>query len=463
MRIPSKTIILSALATLVFVGAGCSLLGGGSTIALKPITLQYWRIQDSSEALADTVTAYQKLHPNVTIKVQTLREEDYEQKLLEAIAEDRGPDLFSIQNLSLREWSTKVLPMPKETVIPTPTAKGDKIVVVAQKKPTVSLLTLRNNYVEGVANEIVMPYADKDGAQPTDRIFGLPFSADTLALFYNKDIFKKANIEKPPATWSDFQPMAARLTIADGDGKIRQSGASIGGAKNVRYSADLLSAIMLQNGAIVSDENGYANFDKYTPSTRDRTEPPGVESLIFYQSFADKGTPAYTWNEALPDSLDAFIGGTSAMFFGYPSDIIKVRERAPRLDFAVAPLPQIDMGNPKNVLRYPIEVVSRKTKNADTAWDFLQFAASQEQVASFLTKTGRPTALRTLIGTQVADPAVATFANQVLTAQRWYGGIDFTKANEAYIEMITTRPTIERPEYKSIVNYGVSAINSTIR
>jgi len=458
MRIIPRTRIATAVAALFLIGAGCL---GSSSPTLKPVTLEYWRTQDSPEALADIITAYTKLHPNVTIKVQSLREEDYERTLLEAIAEDRGPDIFSIQNVALQEWKSKVLPLPKETTIATPTVQGDKIVVVNQKSPAMTLLALRDRYVEGIAKELVIPYAEKEATPPTDRIFGLPYSGDTLAMYYNKDLFRKASIEKPPETWADFQPMAARLTIADADGVIRQAGAGIGGA-NVRYSPDLLAAIMRQNGAVVADEYGYAELEKYSGQLRG-VYPPGVESLIFYQSFVTKGAPGYAWNETMPDSLDAFVAGTSAIFFGYPSDAAKIRERAPRLDFAVAPLPQIDATNPKNVLRYPVEVVSRKTKNPDIAWDFIQFAASQGQVVSYLGKTNRPTALRALISTQLQDPAIGPFVGQILTAERWYGGSDITAAEKAYRDLIVARPTKEKPEYALLVSNASNAINATVK
>ncbi|MFG2029461.1 extracellular solute-binding protein [Streptomyces sp. NPDC048825] len=48
------------------------------------------------------------------------------------------------------------------------------------------------------------------------KTYGVPLVTDTLALVYNKDLFKQAGISKPPATWDDLKKAAA--TIKDKTG-----------------------------------------------------------------------------------------------------------------------------------------------------------------------------------------------------------------------------------------------------
>lgn len=463
-----KFLPIALLASLLLAGAGCN-LASGPQVKITPVTLEYWRIQDDQDTMADQISAYKKLHPNVEIVYRKMREEDYERLLLEAFAENRGPDIFSIPNVWLGAWRSKLLPVPKEITIPTQTVNAKKqIVTVNKTTAALSILDMRNRYVEGVTKDLILPVVEKEGTQPVDKIFAIPLSADTLALFYNKDILKRGNIEKPPATWRDVQEFATKLTIlddADGApaGAIKQSGAAIGLARNVQYSTDLLAAIMMQNGARMADEfYGYATFAEFTQDTKEKTYPPGIEALIFYQSFSIPGTPSYSWNASLPDSLDAFITGKTAFFFGFPSDVKKIRERAPKLDFGIATLPQIDPAKPANILHYPVEVVAKKTAHPNEAWDFLQFLASDEQVAPFLTASKRPTALRSLIQGQLTDPDIVPFASQVLIARAWYKGNDYGKVQEAFNFMIETRPTAERPEYYSIVSVGIELIDRTI-
>ncbi len=477
------------VSSLLLVGAGCPLLGGNSSVQLKPVTLQYWRIQDDPSALDAPIAAYEKLHPNVNVIVTTQREEDYDRTLLEAFALNKGPDIFSVPNTWLGEWTPKLLPMPKETTVATQQVNAQKqIVTVKQKQPTMSILDFTNRYVEGITKDLIISVTDKPGTAPTSHILGLPLSADTLALFYNRDILKRGSIDKPPVTWQDVQADAAKLTIfdttpapaaanvnaanvnaapanvpaPDAPKVIKQSGAALGLGKNVMNNVDILSAIMWQNGAMMADDSGYANFANFTPATQGKQFPPGIEALIFYQSFAIPTSSNYSWNAQMPQSLDAFIAGKTAFYFGYPSDAAKIRDRSAKIDFGVAPLPQVDTSNPVNVLHYPVEVVSKKTLAPDEAWDFLQFITGPDQVGTFLTATKRPTALRGLIGSQLTDPDIAPFAGQVLTAKSWYKGTDYGKVEAAFNLMIETYPTFLAPEYQPIVAQAVSSVNETV-
>jgi multiple sugar transport system substrate-binding protein len=457
----NRPLLALALTSLLFVGAGC--FGNQTPAAPAPVTLEYWRTEDDSTALEPVIAAYRKLHPHISIQPTTLRSEDYERELIKALAEDRGPDLFSLPNYQLRAWQAKLLPVPPSITVPTQAVDENKnIVTINRKTAGFSLLALRNQFVEGAASEVVMygPSAS-DPDEYDERIFGLPISFDTMGLYYNKDLFLQAGLEKPPATWRDLQDMAAKLTVLGADKEIITSGAAIGGARNVRYSEDILALIMSQNGAQLADENGYAIFNQFTNDTRNREFTPGVQGLMFYQGFVNPGAYGYSWNELMPDSFDAFVAGKTAMYFGYPQDAKAIRASAPRLDFGIAPVPQVDMSKPRNIARYPVEVVSRKTKHPNEAWDFLTFLATREASEIWLNKTKRPSSLRSLISNQLTDPEIAPFAGQTLTGRSWYRGEDWTRVEAAFDMMILFRPTREQTNYQTILNNVADAVNST--
>jgi len=126
---------------------------------------------------------------------------------------------------------------------------------------------------------------------------------------------------------------------------------------------------------------------------------PGLEALRFYTDFANPLKDVYTWNKDRPDSLEAFLSGQSAYFFGYAYDIPDIQTRAPRLNWGVSPMLQLKVkDNPQiNFANYWLETVSAQTAHTDEAWDFLQFATRAENVKSYLSATGKPTALRSLI------------------------------------------------------------------
>jgi hypothetical protein len=77
---------------------------------------------------------------------------------------------------------------------------------------------------------------------------------------------------------------------------------------------------------------------------------------------------------------------------------------------------------------YWVNVVAKKSKNSDVAWNFVQNTASAQNVKKYLDQNKKPTALRTLINGQKSNPDIAPFAYQVLTADNWYNGYDFPQA-----------------------------------
>ncbi len=435
-----KPLAILALATLLFAGAGCG------TPQLQPISLTYWRAEDSPDALAEIITDYRKqtqlLHPNITVTVTSFPSDTYLTKLTEALAEDRGPDMFSIPNAVVRGWKDRLAPIPKETVILGQTVNDAKQIVLANiKTPGLTVRRLVTDYAEAVQDDVVMSVP---GAKPTDppqdQIFGLPYSLDTLGLFYNRELLKKAGIEKPPADWQDFQDQVQKLTVR-GDSGITQSGAGLGLASNVPHATDILLTMMLQFGAPL-DSKPFPNFSSVGPGGSRFAHLPAVEAVYFYQKFARPGDDSFTWDAKLPSALDAFLTGKTAFYFGYPSELLTVRERAPQLDVGVAAMPQDQLYNPASIANYPVETVSKKSRHPNEAWDFIQFAASKDEVSKFDRATNRPTALRALMNNQVSDPEVGPFVKQALTAKSWYFGKDYPKAFSAMTDLVEAKPDL---------------------
>ena len=52
----------------------------------------------------------------------------------------------------------------------------------------------------------------------------LPFLTDAYGLYYNQDMFDKANITEPPKTMSELIDVAKKLTVFNPDGSIKVAG-----------------------------------------------------------------------------------------------------------------------------------------------------------------------------------------------------------------------------------------------
>jgi len=440
---------MRTLRTFVVIAAALSLVGQGCTRgpsreaveAMRPVTITWWRVFDDQEAVAPIIAAYRALHPNVTIEYRKFRFDEYEQALLNALAEDRGPDLFSVHNTWVRGYVPKLAPIPDSFTIPFTTVQGTikkEQVTELRTVPGKSVRALRNEFVDVVASDAIV---NVEGETPQegrrDRIFGLPLSADNLALYYNKDLLNAAGVPQPPGFWSKLQTDVPRLTKQDAQGNLTQSGVSIGTAKNVQRYADILSLLMMQNGTQMTDENGFPIFTRTPPELQGRGSPPATDAVVYYTHFANPATEAYSWNDRLPDSLEAFAAGRSAYFLGYAYHIPEIRARAPKLNFGIARVPQIE-GNPEvNYANYWLEGVSKKSAHQNWAWDFLQFATSAEQNVKFLDAAKKPAALRALLQRQLEDVDLSVFATQMLTAKSWYRGKNETAYEQAFADLIT--------------------------
>lgn len=450
------TILFLLMAFILGSGFGCKTTDKATQAASKPITLTYWRVFDGPDAFDDIITQYKVIHPNINIVYKKLRLDEYENELLNALAEDRGPDIFSIHNTWMKKYQTKLIPMPDAiTMVYLSTQGTIKKEVVSELKTTksISLKELKDKFVDVVGRDVILD----DG-----KVYGLPLSVDTLAMYYNKDLFNLAGISKVPAYWNEeFIQDIKKLTKQNVEKEIVQSGVALGGSTNINRYSDILAVLMMQSGATMMNERGQVTFNAATPSTN---YTPGVDALRFYTDFADQAKESYTWNSDQPNSLEMFMGGNLAIMLSYSYDLETIKAQAPKLNFSIAKLPQIE-GNPPtniNMANYWVEVVSKKSKNPNEAWDFVQFMTKEDQAKTYLTKTKRPTALRSLVATQKEDDEIGIFADQVLTAKSWYQGKNVKAAEDAIAEMIGNVSKTTAEKIQDVLNTGAAKVQQTV-
>jgi len=217
-----KLRILVICLILVFLttsGFGCKWSQKKLAKKIKPVNLVYWRAEGSPDDFGEIIARFRKLYTHINVDIKIIRPEEYKQKLLEAWAEDKGPDIFSIPITWLYEYRTKILPMPTEmkiikSVLAGTIKKEKKL--VEEKISAPSLRKLRETYIETVPNDILV----------NNQIYGLPLSADILALYYNRDFLNNAGIPSPPTTWDAFIEDVKLLTLLDKQGNFVVSGAA---------------------------------------------------------------------------------------------------------------------------------------------------------------------------------------------------------------------------------------------
>ena len=371
--------------------------GNGVTYPSGPISLTYWRTIDEASALAPIITDYNKLHPNVEIKLTVVPVGEYPARLVAAASASQLPDIFSVSSDQVASYKKHAAIAPK---------------AVFDSK------TYQQTFAAQASHDLM----DANGP------YGVAYGISTLGLFYNESMLREAGVE-PPKSWDDVLSVAAKLNQKSGAG-ISRSAIALG-TPAVGHATDIQSVLMLQNGAKMTDQ----------PPTKALFDQPdgsgyyaGVKAAQFYASFAMPSKSNYSWNDSLGSSADAFAKGKTAMIVDFPFRAAEIRALNPGLVFKSVPLPQVDSKNPVNLGEYWAEMVNGAGANREVAWDFLRFVSSKEQLNKYSAATSRPASRLDLAKTQQDDALLGPFAGQVSTATNWFRG-NPQNINAAFADM----------------------------
>jgi len=386
------------------------------------VDLEIWGVYDEPEVFSKLIETYEKQNKkcaNIRIEYKKINFDSYEEELVNAFASDKAPDIFMIHNTWLPKHKDKIKE-PSETLLP--------------------FADFRATFVDVVEQDMT----------DENMIYGLPLYVDTLALYYNKEYFNTAGIPYPPATWDDLILAAEKLTKKNQSGQIERAGITLGTVENINRPTDILSLLMLQNGTEMVNENkDSVNFDN-SVRREDSFYYPGQDALRFYTDFANPSKITYTWNRQMPYSIDAFTEGKAAMMINYSHHIATIKSKAPYLNFAVSPMPQLKERNfDVNYANYWAFAVSERTKLPEEAWKFLIYLTNKENSQKYLENIKKPTARRDLVDWQKEDLEFGVFAKQSLTAKSWYQ-VDNNKVETILANAITS------------VNLGSSSISKAL-
>jgi multiple sugar transport system substrate-binding protein len=251
-------------------------------------------------------------------------------------------------------------------------------------------------YIESRSGEVAEQYKSPDG-----QYYQIPWKANPVMIFYNKDLFREAGVdpENPPlSTHQEFLETSRQIV----DSGAAQ--AAIWPAPTSEFFQswfDFYPLFAAETGGQQLVEDGQATFDS----------PEGQAVTDFWATMYEEGlSPKEAYNG------DAFAEGKSAMSIVGPWAIAVYGEA---VDWGVAPVPASDgipfeetytFSDAKNVSVYSA------CENQGTAWEVLKFATSEEQDGKFLEMTGQMP-LRQDLQQVYADyfsqnPEYETFADQ---------------------------------------------------
>lgn len=429
------------------------------TTTPKTTTITIWQPIDSEDIWKPIINEYLLENKNLKIIYSQKPLATYEQEVVDALAAGQGPDIWAVHN----SWMVK---------------HKDKLAAAPEGLMRVTDKDKRSNAT--IAKATYVPVAAQEGLVG-DKLYGLPMSVDTLALYTNPRLFSERQRELNanftnfdpilfsigPRTWDEFVSLVKLLTKRDGT-TISQAAVALGTANNNPRAVDSLVALMLQNGTqMESPDKLTATFNLPAKKSTGEDFNPGLNGLDFYVSFADPQKETYTWNNSFPDALDTFLQGKVAMMFGYSWLGQTITQRDPEFQYKILPFPQIrGSAQATDFADYWFESVSKTSKNPEAAWRFIKFATSRG-LAFYLSSASRPSPLK--IQAAELPPSIldrnyrgTPFRFQPSSAVSWYRGRDPESVKQAMAGMIEDVVSRGLP-LENALNKGATAITEIFR
>ena len=433
----------------------------------KNVTLNYWIVEGSEKDYQDIVSAFENYHPYVKVNFKKVRLGEYQETLIQAWARDKGPDIFTLPSTWLKKYQEFITPTPPKITTAYYESKKEffreSVEIKYHTKASPTLNDIKNNYIDMIYDDIVL-----SNSQGKSQIYALPYSIDTLAVYYNKDLLNNAYIAQPAKTWNELVQQSSKLSLYDNQNNILQSSIALGLSSNIEYYYEILSLLMMQNGAnMISASGEKISFNRSSESTN-----LGALALDFYTSFTNINKETYSWNSSQPESLDNFTSGKSAYYIGTLSDK-SVIASTPNLNYGLTEMFHINpsgtdrvlnkAGNPVKVNfgNYWVHTVSKKTKSLNEAWDLVQFIAREKRNRQYVEKTGKISPLRSILNIQKEDPNLGIWARQALTAKNWYTGNDASATKNYFAEMIE-EVALENKSSPKALNEAAEKIERTL-
>ncbi|QYO78039.1 ABC transporter substrate-binding protein [Devosia salina] len=310
--------------------ATTSMLTLGAALAQDEVTITIWSLDDANQPALNLAREFDEREPGIKVEYREIQFDDVVSEAMRAFATGQAPDIIAVDN-------------PEHALFAARGAFLDITDRIANSE-----VIDPANYFPGPLNSVAW-----DG-----KLYGVPKATNTIALYYNKDLYAKAGITEPPKTWDELVEVSRKLN----DPANNIYGLAFSAKANEEGTFQFLPWAQMGGG-------GYDNINA----------PGAVKALEIWKTILDeKLASPDTLTRGQWDSTGTFNSGNAAQVISGPWELNRMLEEA-KFDWGVALLPTETEGGTRSSAMGDFNwAIFASTQHPDEAFKALEYFASQD-------------------------------------------------------------------------------------
>ncbi len=300
----------------------------------------YWETESHQVALDKVIQQFNTSQANITVEAKYVPFADFKKQLSIGASASELPDMVIIDNPDHAAYA--------------------EMGIFADITGKIDL----SGYYEGPVASCTL----------NDKLYGVPFGSNCLALFYNEDMLAAANCEVP-TTWAELADVAKKTTTGSVSG---------------------LGFCSLQN------EEGTFNFLPWLnmagTTAYEINNEAGIKAITYVSDLVKNGAmtkEVINWTQG--DTMNQFISGNLAMMINGPWQVPTMREQAPDLNWNVALIPT-DGDYATGLGGENFAIIDNE--NQDASLEFIKFATDPEMIKTYIDAFGYISSCKDVAATQ---------------------------------------------------------------
>lgn len=299
----------------------------------EDVTITVWSLDRDIQPAPNLINDFNKLNNGIKVEYRQIQFDDVVSEAMRAYSTGQAPDIIAVDNPEHALFSSRGAFLDLTDMI-----AGSQVV-----KP--------ENYFPGPLASVAW-----DG-----KYYGIPKATNTIALYYNKDMFKAKGLDpdKPPQTWDELVDAARKLT----DPAANVYGLAFSAKASEEGTFQFLPWVQMAGGSYdaINSQGAIKALDIWKTIIGEKLASP--DSLTRGQ-----------W-----DSTGTFNSGNAAMAISGPWELDRMIQEA-KFDWGVALLPVPEPGAERSSAMGDFNwAIFADTEHPEEAFKVLEYFASQDE------------------------------------------------------------------------------------